>query len=77
MRSRTYSQLVLLWHALRDWMAPAGGEASQAASPLLVYIVTVLAFLLAILEIDAHRDALQALGFVTDSSPVPPLFVGP
>ena len=47
------------------------------ASPLLVYVVAVLALLLAALEVDVHRARLQSLGLLGDPIGIDPIFMSP
>ncbi len=45
---------------------PREGDGRAAhASPALLYIACVLALLLAILQVDLHRDRLEQLGFAS------------
>jgi hypothetical protein len=48
-----------------------------SATPTLVFAATALFLILAILEIDLHKDELRALGLVGDEEGVIPSFVGP
>jgi hypothetical protein len=50
---------------------------SADTSPLLTYIAIVLALLLALLEIDAHRVELESLGLLPNNYPVPAILLGP
>jgi hypothetical protein len=61
-RPRTYLHLFSLWRSLRDPIEPRHDDVPAGASPLLTFIVIVLAILLAILEADAHRGTLESLG---------------
>jgi hypothetical protein len=47
------------------------------ASPSLIYAVVVLVYLLAVLEIDAHRGELESLGLLGHDYPIPAAFLGP
>lgn len=44
---------------------------------VLIYIAVALVFLLVILEVDAHRDALESLGLLGHDYLVPAVFVSP
>lgn len=77
MRPKAYLHLILLWRSLRDAMPPHDGNVPAEASPSLVYAAIVLAFLLAILEVDAHRVELEALGLLASDYPIPAAFVSP
>jgi hypothetical protein len=48
-----------------------------SASPTLVFTATVLFLILAILEIDQHRDELRALGLIGGDEGIMPSFAGP
>ncbi|CAM5459232.1 hypothetical protein AFEL58S_02945 [Afipia felis] len=48
-----------------------------SASPMLVYIVMLLLGLLAIKEIDLHREGLHAVGMVIHGDGFDPKFAGP
>ncbi len=75
-RPKAYLHLIWLWRLLRDAIPPDRGEARARASPTLVYAAVVLAFLLAVLEIDAHRGLLEALGLLASDHALT-AFVGP
>ena len=53
---------IWLWRSLRDAIRPHNDDVPAEASPFLIYIAVVLVFLLAILEVDAHRGRLESLG---------------
>jgi hypothetical protein len=76
-RSKTYLHFLLLRRLLRDAIPPRHGDVSTEASPLLIYIAVVLVFLLAILEVDAHRGTLESLGFLAQDYSIPAVFVSP
>ena len=63
-RPKTYLQLISLWRLLRDAIPPHHDDVPAAASPSLIYAAIVLASLLAILEVDAHRGELESLGLL-------------
>jgi len=46
-------------------------------SASLIYIAVVLAFLLAVLEIDAHRGKLESLGLLGGNYPIQAPLLGP
>jgi hypothetical protein len=66
-----------VWRSLRDLIPPHHDAAPAKTSPLLIYIATVLAFLLAILEVDVHRGELESLGLFTNDYPVEPALLSP
>ena len=76
-RSRTYLHLISMWRSLRDAIPPHQDNVPAEASPALIYAAIVLAFLLAILEVDAHRVELEALGLLASDYPVPAAFLSP
>jgi hypothetical protein len=75
-RSRTYLQVLARLRALRVRLRQSDEATAQEASPLLVYIATVLALLLIILEVDLHSGQLQSLGLLGDPQ-INPIFMGP
>jgi hypothetical protein len=76
-RPKTYLHFISLWRSLRDAIPPHHDDVPAEASPSLIYAVVVLAFLLAILEVDAHRGELESLGLLGHNYPIPPAFLGP
>jgi hypothetical protein len=77
MRPKTYLHLISLWRSLRDSIPPHHGDMPAEASPSLIYTTIVLAFLLAILEVDAYRGELESLGLLRHDLPIPAAFLGP
>jgi hypothetical protein len=77
MRPKAYLHLISLWRSLRQAIPPHHRHVPAEASPSLVYAAIVLAFLLAILEVDTHRVELDALGLIASDYPVPTAFVSP
>ena len=77
MRVKAYLHLISLWRSLRHAIPPQRRNVPAEASPSLVYAAIVLAFLLAILEVDAHRVELEALGLLGHDSPIEDSFLGP
>jgi hypothetical protein len=77
MRPKAYLHLIWLWRSLRDAIPPRRRNVPAEASPSLVYAAIVLAFLLAILEVDAHRGQLEALGLLASDDPIPTVFLSP
>jgi hypothetical protein len=76
-RPRTYLHFISLWRSFRDSLPPRRGDVRAETSPSLIYTVVVLAFLLALLEVDAHRDELESLGLLGHSYPIPVAFFSP
>jgi hypothetical protein len=75
-RPKTYLHFISLWRS-RDAILPHHDDVPAEASPSLIYAVVVLAFLLAILEVDAHRGELESLGLLGHDYPIPTGFLGP
>jgi hypothetical protein len=69
--------LISLWRSLRDTISPRREGVPSKASPSLVYTAVALAFLLAVLEIDAHRGELESLGLLGSQSTIQNVFLGP
>lgn len=76
-RPKTYLHFIWLWRSLRDAIPPRHEDAAAEASPFLIYAAVVLVFLLAILEIDAHRGELESLGLLGHDYPIPAAFLAP
>jgi hypothetical protein len=76
-RPRTYLHLITLWRSLRDAISPHHDGVPAKASPLLIYATVVLAFLVAILEVDAHRGKLESLDLFGSDYPMQAFFWGP
>jgi len=74
---KAYLQFISrLWH-FRALPPKDRDPATQSASPLLIYIVAVLALLLVILEVDLHRAPLQSFGLPVDPVAINPIFFSP
>jgi hypothetical protein len=69
-RPGTYLHFMSLWRSLRDAIPPHHDDVPCEASPFLIYAAVVLAFLLAILEVDAHRGELEWLGLLPIDYPI-------
>jgi hypothetical protein len=74
---RPYLHFISLWRSFRDSIPPRQGDVRAEASPLLIYAVVVLAFLLAVLEVDAHRGELESLGLLGHEYAIPTEFLSP
>ena len=77
MRPKTYLHFISWWRSLRETISPHNGDVPANASPILIYAAVVLAFFLAILEIDAHRGKLESLALLGNDYPIPAAFSGP
>jgi hypothetical protein len=76
-RPKTYLHLISLWRMLHNTISPYREGVPGQASPTLIYTAIVLALLLAVLEIDAHRTELQSLGLLASNQFVPAALLGP
>jgi hypothetical protein len=76
-RPGTYLHLLSLWRSLRDSIPPRDRDVPAETSPSLIYAVIVLAFLLAILEVDAYRDELESLGLSGSTHSIPAALLSP
>jgi len=74
-RSKAYFHMISGLRALRSLMPSHEEPTQQQASPLLMFISVVLAFLVAMLEVDLHSVELQALGL--SAFPIDPVFKMP
>jgi hypothetical protein len=62
---RLYARLVSFHRATASRISAHGEASGTSASPVLVYAAAALFLILAILEVDLHRDELRALGLVS------------
>lgn len=76
-RPKTYLHLISLWRSLRDMISPHHHGMPGEASSSLIYTAVVLAFLLAILEVDAHRGELESLGLSGSDYSIQAVFLSP
>jgi hypothetical protein len=61
---RLYARLVSFQRAARNRRSALGDATGMPASPILIFTSAALFLILAILEIDLHREELRALGLV-------------
>src|SRR5215813_13774234 len=74
---KAYLQLISrLWH-LRVLLSRNRDPATREASPLLIYIVIMLALLLTVLEADLHRELLQSFVPLGAPAEINPIFMSP
>ena len=74
---KAYLQLISrLWHR-RALPVRNRDPATRDASPLLIYIVAILALLLAVLEVDLHHELLQSVGLLGGPNGIGPIFMSP
>ena len=76
-RSRAYQQFISFRRLRRGLIPPHGHGAPAPSSRSLLYMAVVLALMLAILEIDLHRDKLDSLGLGENAYPVQSALMGP
>lgn len=74
---KAYLQLISRLWRFRALLPRNRDPATRAASPLLIYIVAVLALLLAVLEVDLHHAQLQSFGLLGDPVGTNPIFLSP
>jgi hypothetical protein len=74
---RLYARLVSFHRAVHNRGSAHGDTTGTSASPILTFAAAALFLILAILEIDLHRDALRALGLVFGEEATEPIFAGP
>ncbi len=73
---RLYAWLISLQRVARIRIS-AQEMTGTSASPMLIFTAVVLFLILAILEIDQHRDELRALGLIGGEGDIVSSFVGP
>jgi hypothetical protein len=61
---RLYARLVSFQRAARNRRSAHGDVTGTPVSPILIFTAVALLLILAILEIDLHREELRALGLV-------------
>jgi hypothetical protein len=74
---RLYARLVSFRRATGNRISAHGGTTGTSASPVLIYAAVALFLILAIVEVDLHRDELRALGLINSAEHVGPIPVGP
>jgi hypothetical protein len=74
---RLYARLISFHRAACERVAKHEGTTELSASPTLVFTTLTLALILAILEIDLHRDELRELGFIFSDDGIEPRFLSP
>ncbi len=74
---KAYLQLIARLWRFRALLPRSRHPATQDASPLLIFVVAVLALLLAVLEVDLHRALLQSFGLPNDPVEISPIFMSP
>jgi hypothetical protein len=74
---RFYAWLISLHRSACNRRFAQGKMTETSASPILTFTATALFSILAILEIDLHRDELRALGLIFGEEGILSSFVGP
>lgn len=74
---RLHAWLISLHRAACDRISAQRKITGTSASPTLIFTATALFLVLAILEIDEHRDELRALGLIGGDEGIMSSFVGP
>ena len=72
-----YARVVSFGRSTRSRISAHGETTGTSASPILTYTAAALFLILAILEVDLHRDELRALGLVSSEQPIQPIVAGP
>jgi hypothetical protein len=76
-RPKTYLHIISTWRSFRDSIRAHHRDVRVEASLSLIYAAVVLVFLLAVLEVDAHRSELESLNLLGHDYPIPAAFLGP
>jgi hypothetical protein len=74
---RLYAWLVSFHRAAGKRKSAQGSMTETLASPTLIFTANALFLILAILEIDLHRDELRALGLVFGEEGIVSSLAGP
>jgi hypothetical protein len=72
-----YARLVAFRRSTRSRISAHGETTGTPASPILTYTAAALFLILAIVEVDLHRDELRALGLVSSEERIQPIVAGP
>jgi hypothetical protein len=72
-----YARVASFGRSTRSRLSAHGETTGTSASPILTYTVAALFLILAILEVDLHRDELRALGLVSSEQRIQPIVAGP
>ncbi|MBX9647235.1 MAG: hypothetical protein K2X57_09285 [Xanthobacteraceae bacterium] len=74
---RLYAWVISLHRASRSRRSAQATMIETSASPILIFAAIALFLVLAILEIDLHRDELRELGLIVGEESLAPSLVGP
>jgi hypothetical protein len=72
-----YARVVSFGRSTRSRISAHGETTGTSASPILTYTVAALFLMLAILEVDLHRDELRAPGLVSSEQRIQAIVAGP
>ena len=72
-----YARVVSIGRSTRSRISAHGETTGTSASPILTFSAVVLFLILAILEVDLHRDELRALGLVSSEERIQAIVAGP
>jgi hypothetical protein len=72
-----YARLVSFRRSTRNRISVRGETTGTSASPILTFTAAALFLILAIVEVDLHRDELRALGLVSSEECIQPIVAGP
>jgi hypothetical protein len=72
-----YARVVSFGRSTRSRISAHGEMTGTSASPILTYTAAALFLILAIVEVDLHRDELRALGFVSSEQRTQPIVAAP
>jgi len=72
-----YARVVSFGRSTRSRISAHGETTGTSASPILAYTAAALFLILAILEVDLHRDELKALGLASSEESAERMFTGP
>ena len=75
--SKLYARLESFRRDFLNRRTAQGDSADTPTSPLLTFVAAALFLILAILEIDLHRDELRVFGLINSQEGVDPAFMGP
>jgi hypothetical protein len=72
-----YARVVSFGRSTRSRISAHVETTGTSASPILAFTAVALFLILAILEVDLHRDELRALGLVSSEERAERMFTGP
>jgi len=75
--SGLYARLVSFRRSARSRISALGETTGTSASPILTYTAASLFLILAIVEVDLHREELRALGLVSSEERIQWIAAGP